>query len=97
MQRMTPSPSELTRCHVLYIGTPAAAAAERLLASVERAPVLTVGETPAFAMLGGAISFVVVNDRVRFDINLGAAERGGLTISSKLLRVARHIDTRGRS
>jgi YfiR/HmsC-like len=97
LQRITPSSAELTRCHVLYMGAAHSEEAERLLAAVDRAPVLTVGETPTFMTYGAAISFVVMNNRVRFDINPRAAERAGLTVSSKLLRVARQVETKGRS
>src|SRR6185436_11762038 len=37
--------------------------------------VLTVGEVSGFLTDGGMINFVVDNRRVRFDINLGAANR----------------------
>ena len=97
LQRVTPSTAELTRCHVLYIGPAHLQTADQLLASVDRAPVLTVGDSPAFLAHGAAISFVVMNDRVRFDINPRAAERAGLMVSSKLLRVARQVEPKGRS
>ena len=96
LHRVVPAPSELPRCHVLYVGTAESRRPERLLSSVSGAPVLTVGESPRFTEQGGAIAFVLVNDRVRFDVNLRAAERAGLTFSSKLLRVARNIQESGR-
>lgn len=43
----------------------------------------------------GVISFVVVGNRVRFDIDDSLAAEGGLTISSKLLGLARHVKQRG--
>lgn len=91
LRRVVPDASELPRCHVLYVGTAETDQADKLLSSVGRAPVLTVGETSRFMAHGGAIAFVVVNGRVRFDVHLRNAERAGLTISSKLLRVARDI------
>jgi hypothetical protein len=38
------------------------------------------------------IAFAVESRRVRFDIRIQPAERVGLKLSSKLLRVARHVD-----
>lgn len=52
---------------------------------------LTVGEDPAFLREGGMIEFVVENRRVRFDLNLKAAERASIRISSRLLTVARRV------
>ena len=37
------------------------------------------------------IAFVLENNRVRFDINQNAAASGSLTLSSKLLSVARTV------
>lgn len=91
LRRVVPDASELPRCHVLYVGTAETDQADKLLSSVGRAPVLTVGETPQFMAHGGAIAFILVNGRVRFDVHLRNAERAGLTISSKLLRVAREV------
>jgi hypothetical protein len=96
LRRVVPETSELARCHVLYVGRGESDRAGRLLSSVAGAPVLTVGESPKFTAQGGAIEFVLVNDRVRFDVNRQAAERAGLTVSSKLLRVARHVRETGR-
>ena len=53
--------------------------------------VLTVGEDPAFLREGGMINFVVENQRVRFDVNLKASERASVTLSSRLLTVARSV------
>ena len=51
-------------------------------------PVLTVGEHVQFSRLGGVIAFIRDGNRVRFEINLDAADRAGLQVSSKLLRLA---------
>jgi hypothetical protein len=53
--------------------------------------VLTVGEVSGFLADGGMINFVVDDRRVRFDINLGAANRASVKISSRLLSVARKV------
>jgi hypothetical protein len=50
--------------------------------------ILTVGDTEGFAQSGGIIRFVTENNRIRFRINVDAAEAAHLTISSKLLRLA---------
>jgi hypothetical protein len=77
-------------CHVLFI-----AGMEKeipaILARLEPG-VLTVGEGDRFLREGGVISFVIENRRVRFDINQSAAAKAALTISSKLLKVARSVE-----
>jgi hypothetical protein len=62
-----------------------------LLAGVEPG-VLTVSDRSGFLRDGGMIGFVIENRRVRFDINQAAAVRAGLSLSSKLLSVARSVE-----
>jgi len=49
---------------------------------------LTVGESPAFRSQGGAITFVVVDNQLRFAISAKAAARADVRISSRLLRLS---------
>jgi hypothetical protein len=81
---------DLKACHVVYFGRQEDAA--KRLASVRQSPVLTVGEGRRFLDSGGQIAFTLVGDRVRFDISRRAAGAAGLSISSKLLRVARRVE-----
>ena len=54
-------------------------------------PILTIGETPGFAERGGIIRFVLEDNRVRLEANVEAARQANLTISSRLLTLARII------
>jgi hypothetical protein len=78
-------------CQIVFVGAAETSRTAELLAAVHDSPVLTVGETDAFAAKGGMVAFVKDGDRVRFDINRAEADRAGLTISSRLLRLARHV------
>jgi hypothetical protein len=53
--------------------------------------ILTVGESDGFLRAGGMIGFVVEGHKVRFDINHRAAAKASLTLSAKLLGVARSV------
>jgi uncharacterized protein DUF4154 len=82
---------ELRECQVLFLG---AAEKKILAAELERlrgAPILTVGESESFAQEGGMISFFLEDNKVRFNINLGAAERAKLKISARLLALAKTV------
>lgn len=52
------------------------------------AGLLTVGESLGFLERGGVINLVEVRGRIRFEVNQDAAKRAGLTLSSRLLRLA---------
>jgi hypothetical protein len=54
-------------------------------------PVLVVTDCDGGLQLGSAINFVIVDGRVRFDVDPDAAERNGIRLSSRLLTVANRI------
>jgi len=56
--------------------------------------VLTITDAPADARDTGIINFVIRDNRVRFEIDLDAAARNQLTISSKLLSLATKVRAR---
>ena len=85
------SPEDARRCQILFVGHSEMDRAAPLLAAVRDLPILTVGEGEQYVSRGGTIQFVREGGRVRFDVDVHGAKRVGLTISSRLLRVARHI------
>lgn len=82
---------DLAGCQVLFLGGSGSGRQERILAGLGRASVLTVGEDEGFLDRGGIIGFRIEAGRVRFDVDLAAAERARLKLSSKLLRVASRV------
>ncbi len=75
-------------CDILYIAASEAGRIRQILATIDKPGVLTVSDVPEFTAAGGIIQFVVVEDKIRFEVNLAAAQKAGLTISSQLLKVA---------
>jgi hypothetical protein len=75
---------------MLFIGR-AASDIAGLLAAARESGVLTVTESDDAFALGSVINFVVVQDKIRFDIALQSAEQAHLRISSRLLAVARKV------
>jgi hypothetical protein len=62
-----------------------------LVQKVGTQAVLIVGDESDAVIRGGTIAFTVRNDKVGFEINLTAARRARLTISSKLLNLAQVV------
>jgi len=86
--RRLDSSDGLAECHVLFVSSAKAAEFVRLLPSLAHRPILTLGETDRFCESGGVVQFVMRQRKVRFRINVTAAERAGLKISSRLLDLA---------
>jgi hypothetical protein len=85
-----PPLADIRRCHILFV----ASNTPELKATVDAAgagPVLTVGETDGFLRAGGVLAFAMDEGRVRFDVNPAQATKVGLSLSSKLLQVARRV------
>jgi len=79
---------DMRACHILFIAASEAQSLAQVKDSLRATPVLTISEQPGFCMNGGIINFFLHRDRVRFEINPNAAERAGLAISSRLLKLA---------
>ncbi|HTX43061.1 MAG TPA: YfiR family protein [Acidobacteriaceae bacterium] len=89
LQVRTPDSAERVEgCSILFIGAPQSDRVAEFLSAASGKPVLTVGDTPDFLVRGGMIQFVLVEDHVRFSVNLAAATHSNLQLSSELLKVA---------
>ncbi len=77
--------------HVLFVGRSDSSRLADILAAAKGQPLLTVTETEEAFESGSMINFVVVEDKVRFDVAPPPAEPGNLRISARLLAVARKV------
>jgi hypothetical protein len=76
------------QCHLLYLAGPDAKRSEQLLLALSGASIFTVGDGDRFAETGGVAQLILENGRIRFAVNMDAARRAHLKISSKLLSLA---------
>lgn len=81
---------ELAGVHVLFVGDAARERAEELAAQTAAQNVLTVADVEAGSE-SSIIEFVIVNGRVRFEVQLDTAERHGLRLHAGLLNVAARV------
>ena len=79
--------------HILFVGRSNRGLPSDVLASAKGRPVLTVTESEDAFALGSVINFVIVDDKVRFDVALREAEQANLKVSARLLSVARKVVT----
>ncbi len=80
--------ADLGRCDVLFIGASEQNNLPRILKALQGTSILSIGDTAGLARQGVIINFYVEQKKIRFEINAAAARRAGLTISSKLLKLA---------
>ena len=79
-------------CQILFVARNVSTQQQRMaLERLQDQPVLIVGESEGFAALGGSVNFIVESNKIRFEINVDAAKEHQLTISSKLLALAKIV------
>ena len=77
--------------HALFVGRDSKSRLAGLVAGAGDQALLTVAENGDTPVPGSAITFVVVDGKVRFDVVLPVAEQLHVKISSRLLPVARRV------
>ena len=91
VRKLSPG-GRLDAVDVLFVGLGESDRAERLLRSAAAEGILTITEFDRALRQGSVINFRIVDERVRFEISLAAAEKAKLKLSSRLLSVAYHVD-----
>lgn len=77
---------QLTNCDILFI--PENEKLNFLLQKAKANHTLTISDIPGNAKRGVLINFINVNGKLRFEINLNAAEDLGFSINPRLLKLA---------
>jgi hypothetical protein len=88
--------AEATTCRVLFISSSESKQLKDILLNLGKLSVLTVSDMPQFVQQGGMVGFVLAEERVQFEINMAAAQRAGLNLSSELLKVAAKVREKSR-
>lgn len=83
--------SQLARCDAVFVDSANPHDLQRVAASVRQKPVLVIAEGAQSLALGATIALSVAGGKVSFSVNLDAARTSGLSVSSKLLRLARTV------
>jgi hypothetical protein len=82
---------DVRACQILFVTQSKRKQYVKVLEAVQGSSVLTVGETPDFIDAGGAVGLSFEHETLHFEVNLGAANRALLKISSGMLALARRV------
>lgn len=83
--------ADWTNCDVVFLAEVDAARAASLVRTLSGSPILSIGEGPSFADAGGMIGLYVNDSRMRFEVNLSAAQRAGITLNSQMIKLAAEV------
>jgi hypothetical protein len=82
---------DLKPCQVVFVNSAEDKLLSEILNSLKGTSALVVGESEGFAERGGEIQFFLEDNKLRFAINVDAIHRARLTVSSKLLALAKIV------
>lgn len=81
--------ADVEGCHIVFVSAREHEQLPRLFEKLKDTYTMTAGETEDFTRGGGVVRFFLEQGKVRFEINVTAAHRKKLEISSQLLNLAR--------
>lgn len=79
-------------CHILFVSSSERKRFRSVLGEIAASGILTVGDVESFATDGGVVNLKLDGDKIRIGINVHAAERERIRISSKLLSLAQIVN-----
>jgi hypothetical protein len=88
MMRAIKGKEEARGCHILFIGFSERKQLRSILDETSGRNVLTIGDMDGFTAEGGVINLKLDSEKIRIQVNLHAADKQQLQISSKLLGLA---------
>lgn len=78
-------------CHILFISEDESGRLKKIMAIIKNAPTLLVSESEELAEKGSCINFVLINDRLKLEINKSSIEQRGLGIATELLSLGKIV------
>lgn len=88
-------PEDVGEACVVYVGPNRAGDLKAIVAAAADRPILIVSSEEQGLAYGSMVNFILVDQHVRFEVSLSAANRAGLKISSDLLSVASRVVAAG--
>ncbi len=89
--RHTDGIQQLRGCQVVFVARAAIDSLPRVVDALRGEPVLIVADSPGALDAGAGINLLLRQDRVAFEVDLGATRAARLGLSSKLLRLASEV------
>lgn len=86
-----PNIKDIEQCDLIFTCSSEKLYIRNILDPLRHKRILTVSDMPGFLNNGGTINFVVDENKVRFEINVAAANRAKLKVRSYLLRLAKRV------
>jgi hypothetical protein len=80
--------SDMSGCHLIFVSEGSSTHLSSVSSKVSGKPVLVISETGSGAKRGAGINFIMVDDKMKFELNKGMVERQGLKVSGDLVTLS---------
>ena len=84
---------DLSMCEVLVLPKLKPQELKRFTDYATPSNILTISDTEGYAKLNVMINLVVLNNKIKFEVNLNEVDSTNLTISSSLLKLAKIVES----
>ena len=84
-------PSDCLDCQAIYLASDNRDELKQHITGLRSSGLLVMGESDRLLELGGAVSLIIVNGHMSFEVSQDALSRSTIAISSKLLRYGRVV------
>jgi hypothetical protein len=91
-RKIVVSNTAVSNCHIIFISETEAGKSKKIIDNVDKFPVITIGNSSSFLSKGGIIYLYTERSDVLFEINNTAAQKHGIKISSRLLKIAQAVE-----
>lgn len=88
IKKLSASSPELTSCQIVFVAESQSSALAAVSAKLAGKSVLLLSETSGGAKKGAGINFIIVEDKMKFELNKSVLEKQGLRVSSDLIKLA---------
>jgi hypothetical protein len=89
--RKLTNPQDAKTCQILFFRDSDTRKFSQIYDNIKKSPILTVGEGNEFLDAGGMFGLFFEDKQLRFEVNPAPAENAKLSVSSKLLRLAKKV------
>jgi len=96
IKRIT-SIEDIDKSHIFYIAQSEKERLTEILQTTRELCVLTISDIKGFSKKGGIINFFMVENTVRFEINVAAAQEAGLEVKPSLLKLSKVVGNKNRN
>jgi len=88
------SVKSIDSCAILFVAKSEEKNIPAIISAIGQKSILTVGDFPGFAKKGIAVNFILIQGKLKFEININALANANLLVNSQLLKLAKIVKER---